>query len=500
MTTDVNSDEFTTIPSEASFTTEDNLNVVSEETTTDGTNEVSTSSEISKEHQTSASVATSQSKASPSEEVVPTIAVVKSANYVEDPEITGVSVNRKKSSSSDDLNGNTHSTSKSLPANNQPINQGSVIESSTKGTSLIDQVPSKDENLVHQGVAEEIPQSKTNVDKVKQESHSSQAVDVTRAVNSQLASDMSHALEDITAPYKKTSSSNFIIIQDSSTQSENVGEDTFPKSNIETSSSSSKEQISTPSFSVTKILGKMLTGPMLDSLSNAQLKKEITSDMSDLTQGKTTERQPSVDDTFITSMKKALKKEIINKSEKSPSTDATSGTTPSVSVSSTNEVPTTIGKGSSSDDNPADVVKKSLEKMTKNTTLGISATPKQDSKLLVRITNLTNRLTEEFAKTLNKIITSVLSEPDSTTSTPKSVAIPRGVDIIIPENVHSLKQMDQHLNSKSTSASSKKLVSTNPEGLSGTSDGYPRVEGQPLAGSSTSSPEDVQSTTSSSEE
>lgn len=133
-----------------------------------------------------------------------------------------------------------------------------------------------------------------------------------------------------------------------------------------------------------------------------------------------------------------------------------------------------------------------------------TAPPKQGSKLFDKITTLTNRLTKEFAKTLQKIISSVLTDPESSgTARPVTGKPEAHFDHIIPDTVNNLNQMDQHiifnlkLMKKITDA---KLSPTSltPEKSTSNSGIKPTVGGERLHDSRTTSTGNILMSTSSS--
>jgi hypothetical protein len=130
--------------------------------------------------------------------------------------------------------------------------------------------------------------------------------------------------------------------------------------------------------------------------------------------------------------------------------------------------------------------------------------PKQGSKLIDKITTLTNRLTKEFAKNLQKIITSVFTEPEASGTAKPATGKPEvHFDHIIPDTVNNLNQMDQHI--ISILKSNKKIpdgkptpTSLTPEKSTRNSGIKPTVAGERLADSRTTSAINVPTTTSSS--
>ncbi|XP_061192661.1 uncharacterized protein LOC133200867 isoform X2 [Saccostrea echinata] len=170
----------------------------------------------------------------------------------------------------------------------------------------------------------------------------------------------------------------------------------------------------------------------------------------------------------------------------------------------TSDIPASTQRSKSIINNVIKVVEKALDKSKvslidtlpsekvdsdskSNSTSGTAEPPQTENKLYDKITTLTNRLTKEFASSLKKIIKSVFTEPESSnTMTPDKDS---NFDVIIPDNVNDLNQLDQHMHRiKPVNNKKDKQIPTNshaPEKITDNPGIKPTVEGEKLLDSQT---------------
>lgn len=441
VTTEISSQEVTSV-SELS-TIEDRLNAVSEETTTD---EIPTSTELSKEldmKQTSSDVTVGDSPVLTNDVMLqsslnkviiittplPTVYVDDQDKLSLSPSIPLITVTGGHDAATyvltEQATSERQSTNKQIGVGNPVINQGPGLKEEAK----------------------------------KVEPATGELVKPAKASEPQLMNEKQ--------PFVEKVSDNLdiqMLLQNVTKKNINQASNSVKEPDT-SSTSSSKEQITTPSALVTSLLENLLKTPHSKNKNSERVDKGTQT---------------------MHSMEKAVRKMLQDGAKDMSSAMITSPQKASTVSSSTSvQILSASKKDGKSDDKT-----NNLNKKIKNGTDSLSEME----------TIIYNKIMKGITNSLKHIIKSAVSKSDSTTmAIPEKDDAQMNFDHIIPDTVNNVNQMDQHLHSKSSLVNNvdTHLASSAPVKPTSTIDIHPTVEGQPLPDSQTDSAQDILSRTAS---